>query len=100
MFSTFTKKMVENREPPKIFFAPPKAIPTHPIFSFMTILKKENIKPNVLHFYKKMVENREPPKIFFRPSRAIQGHPIFSFMIILKNNICKRYKIEDCNYDT
>jgi hypothetical protein len=77
MFSTFTKKMVENREP-IIFFRPSRAIPTHPIFSFMTILKKENIKPNVLHFYKKKWWKTENPLFFFGhpgPSRAIQGHP-------------------------
>jgi len=51
----------------------------------MTILKKENIKPNVLYFYKKIWKIENPSKKnFLHLLSHPGGHPIFSFMISQK----------------
>jgi hypothetical protein len=73
MFYIFTKKSGKIENPSKNFFAPPE--PSN-IFLY-DILKKENIKPNVLYFYKKIWKIENPSKKFFRPSRAPQN--IFLF---------------------
>jgi hypothetical protein len=88
--------MVENREP-TIFFRPSQPIQYFLYDNSQKGKYKTKCSPLL---QKKWWKTENPQKFFFAPPKAIPTHPIFSFMTILKNNICKRYKIEDCNYDT